>query len=385
MPVTLRRLLRLLLVVSFAAGVVVIGGSRPASGQAGLGSERAAAQRLRAVVEAEGRRIESTGAGLRDAERRLGVFVARADRRWDQLAGAEDRLVRARLRLTRLQRREVTAKRTLSENLATAYKSGRPTFVTVVISARGFVDLLDRVEFLKRVSRRNATVLDVTRDARAAVARQSGELEALQVRYSALAKAAIADRDRADVVRSALLRRQEAQLRRRDGAAARLASVRARISRIERRRSDAVRRARLAASAATQAPQPSADSGAGSVGGGDGAVAKVVAAATRIASTPYVWGGGHGGASGGYDCSGSISYALAAAGLISSPLDSSGFMRWGEPGAGRHITVYAHAGHAFMAVDGRRFDTTALSGGGTRWTSSMRSTAGFVARHPPGL
>ena len=57
----------------------------------------------------------------------------------------------------------------------------------------------------------------------------------------------------------------------------------------------------------------------------------------------------------------------------------------GEAGPGAHITVYANAGHAFMIVDGRRFDTSALSGGGTRWTSQMRSTAGFVARHPPGL
>jgi hypothetical protein len=59
-------------------------------------------------------------------------------------------------------------------------------------------------------------------------------------------------------------------------------------------------------------------------------------------------------------------------------------MSWGAPGPGRHITVYANAGHAFMFVDGRRFDTSALSGGGTRWTSAGRSTAGFVARHPPG-
>jgi hypothetical protein len=60
-------------------------------------------------------------------------------------------------------------------------------------------------------------------------------------------------------------------------------------------------------------------------------------------------------------------------------------MSWGEPGPGRHITVYANAGHAFMSVAGRRYDTSALSAGGTRWTSAMRSTAGFVARHPAGL
>ena len=118
--------------------------------------------------------------------------------------------------------------------------------------------------------------------------------------------------------------------------------------------------------------------------GGD-VVGRIVAAANEIATTPYVYGGGHGGNAGGYDCSGSISYALAAAGLLSSPLDSTGYMSWGEAGPGKRITVYANPGHAFMVVDGRRFDTSALSGGGTRWSNGMRSTAGFVARHPPGL
>ena len=72
-------------------------------------------------------------------------------------------------------------------------------------------------------------------------------------------------------------------------------------------------------------------------------------------------------------------------GLLNGSLTSGGFMSWGDAGPGRRITVYANGGHAFMVVDGRRYDTSALSGGGTRWTSEMRSTAGFVARHPPGL
>ena len=64
---------------------------------------------------------------------------------------------------------------------------------------------------------------------------------------------------------------------------------------------------------------------------------------------------------------------------------SGPFMSWGEAGSGQWITVYANAGHAYMVVAGWRFDTSALSGGGTRWTRSMRGTGGFVARHPPGL
>ena len=286
--------------------------------------------------------------------------------------------MQARIRLTRLQRREAQAKRTLADNLAGAYKSGRPSFVTVVLHADGFAQLLERVELLKRVSHRNATILDDTRTARAAVVGQTVALERLKTRYSALAKVAIADRERAAVIRGALLRREEAQLARRNGVASRLAAVRTRIGRLERAQAAAARQAMAAPGATSEAPPPSG-------GGGGDAVAKVVAAANDIATAPYVWGGGHGGASGGYDCSGSLSYALAAAGLVSTPLDSTGFMSWGEAGPGSRITVYANAGHAFMVVDGRRFDTTALSGGGTRWTSAARGTAGFVARHPPGL
>jgi peptidoglycan hydrolase-like protein with peptidoglycan-binding domain len=124
----------------------------------------------------------------------------------------------------------------------------------------------------------------------------------------------------------------------------------------------------------------------GSRTGPTGAVANMIAAANRIATLPYVFGGGHGSfAAGGYDCSGSVSYVLHAGGLLGSPEDSSGLMSYGAPGPGRHITVYANPGHAFMTIDGRRFDTTGLSENGSRWASSPRSPGGFVVRHPPGL
>jgi hypothetical protein len=80
-----------------------------------------------------------------------------------------------------------------------------------------------------------------------------------------------------------------------------------------------------------------------------------------------------------------VSYALHGAGLLSTALDSSGFMRWGAPGKGRWVTIYANPGHAFMVVNGRRFDTTGRYENGTRWQSEGRSSAGYVVRHPPGL
>jgi peptidoglycan hydrolase-like protein with peptidoglycan-binding domain len=128
--------------------------------------------------------------------------------------------------------------------------------------------------------------------------------------------------------------------------------------------------------------------GASSSTGGEalGVVQQVIDAADEIATRPYVYGGGHGSfISAGYDCSGSVSYALHGGGLLSSPEDSTGLESYGEPGPGRYITIYADAEHAWMTIDGRRFDTVALAEDGSRWSDGMASTAGFVVRHPDGL
>ena len=125
-----------------------------------------------------------------------------------------------------------------------------------------------------------------------------------------------------------------------------------------------------------------------SSGGGSGlpiAVRRVIAAGNRIAHKPYKYGGGHGSfTDSGYDCSGSVSYALHGGGLLSVPKDSGEFMSYGAPGKGRHITIYAHPGHVYMVVNGRRFDTTGARGG-SRWQWEQRSSSGYTVRHPPGL
>lgn len=371
------RLRRLLPLAVLAA---VLGGSAPAQAQESL-SERAA--RLRAAVAAEEARIADTREGLADANARLTKLNNRLSRRRTQLDNTQDMLVRTRVRLTRLERKQAEAETQLADNLRESYKDGKPTFVTVVLNADGFADLVARFEYLRRIARRNASVLGDTRDAREKVQGMTVELKRLRTTYAELAKTAEHDRDQADALRTALLNREAAQLRRRNGTASQLASVQGRIAAIQRRQRAAARRAQAARTATNAAPKTSGGS-SNPTPGGD-VVGRIVAAANEIATTPYVYGGGHGGNSSGYDCSGSISYALAAAGLLDSPLDSTGFMSWGEPGPGKRVTIYANAGHAYMVVDGRRYDTSALSGGGTRWTSEMRSSAGFVARHPPGL
>jgi hypothetical protein len=116
------------------------------------------------------------------------------------------------------------------------------------------------------------------------------------------------------------------------------------------------------------------------------AVKQIIEAGNIIARAPYKWGGGHGKwLDTGYDCSGSVSFALAAAGLLDGPLASGPLMNWGEPGPGKWVTIWTHSGHVFMEVAGIRFDTSGQRVTGSRWQNTMRSTAGFVARHPAGL
>jgi hypothetical protein len=115
-------------------------------------------------------------------------------------------------------------------------------------------------------------------------------------------------------------------------------------------------------------------------------VKRVIMAANEIAKFPYKWGGGHGAwRDNGYDCSGSVSFALAGAGLLGSPLTSGGFLEYGSPGRGRWITIYTNHGHIFMVVAGLRFDTSGQGRAGTRWQAEPRTTAGFASRHIPGL
>jgi len=116
-------------------------------------------------------------------------------------------------------------------------------------------------------------------------------------------------------------------------------------------------------------------------------VQKVIAGANEIADFPYVFGGGHAAfVDNAYDCSGSVSYALAAGGLLSAPETSGELESWGAPGPGRYITVYATAGHTYMYVDGILYDTAGRSGVyASRWQVGAVNNAGYVARHWPGL
>lgn len=116
------------------------------------------------------------------------------------------------------------------------------------------------------------------------------------------------------------------------------------------------------------------------------AVRAIIAAGNRIATKPYIYGGGHGSwNAAGYDCSGSVSYALRGADLLKRPLASYDYFNWGASGAGSWVTIYTNSGHMFMVVAGLRFDTSGHGPAGSRWQRDMRSSSSYVVRHPEGL
>jgi hypothetical protein len=130
-------------------------------------------------------------------------------------------------------------------------------------------------------------------------------------------------------------------------------------------------------------------------------VQQAIWAANQIQDKPYIYGGGHRAfESKGYDCSGTVSYALHGGGLLDSPLDSGSFMKWGARGAGQWITVYTNPGHAYAVIAGLRLDTSAAAvrltratkaqyknalQSGPRWRPTQRSSRGFKKRHPVGF
>ncbi|HWC27339.1 MAG TPA: hypothetical protein VG474_12200 [Solirubrobacteraceae bacterium] len=376
---SLRRLALICAVAACAAtAAVVLADAGPAGADLNsrINASADRAERLRAAVAAERARIRRSSRGIARAQRRLRVLQAAAAEQRAELERVRTDFARARDRLTRLVRLQRDATEALRANLQAAYRNPQPDIVSIVVNARRFSDLLEQAEFLKRIAERNARIMDIARTSRTAVTRQTRRLASMQRREQALAARLERRRDAAQAVETALLRVRERRLARSAFRRAELRGVQSRLAKLRKRLARTVR-AGIATKAGGPAQPPP---------GAPPAVGLVMAAANAIAGLPYLYGGGHAGFKDtAYDCSGSISYALAAAGLVSSPMASGGFITWGEPGRGRWITTYANAGHMFMVVAGWRFDTTALRGGGTRWTRSMRSTAGFVARHPPGL
>ncbi len=391
MPFAITRRWTLRALAATAAVVAALLGSSLTSRSAGdlqsqIDASRAGASSLQSAIAADTARIRQTAGGLQDAQRRLAAVQDELSARESQLRAVQSALLAARNHLVELENQLQRASRALQANLVAGYESSRPDVVTVILESRGFADLLERMTFLQRIGHQDAQVVGATRVARAAVSRQATALATLEQRDRSLTDQVLAQRNQVAALRAALLNRQIAELGNRASDASKLHTLNDRLKSLEARAAAEAQRAAAAGNASVGGIAVNTGGMGQPPAGAPAAIAQVIAAGNAIATLPYIWGGGHGSfQASGYDCSGSVSYALAAAGLLSSPLDSTGFESWGDPGPGRWITVYANAGHAFMVVAGWRFDTGALSAGGTRWSQSMTDTSGFVARHPPGL
>ena len=381
---------------------------------------QSAAGALSDQIHADTNRIQHTSDGLQSA--RASLVGAQADLRGREakLGRVQRALVFARDHLVRLENRMHEAASALSDNLVARYEDDDPDVTTVVLQSDGFSQLLEQLAFLRRVAAQDAAVLARTRTARVAVRHEVIHLASLEQRDRKLTAQVLSRRNEIAAWQAALLSERVDELRTRAGDAAKLRELKGRLRRLEAKAATEAaaqaRRATAEAAAAASADSPvdaPADAGPPSGGaplipegapvipggiavdtggmvqpppGAPAAVGQVIAAGNAIATLPYIWGGGHGSfQASGYDCSGSVSYALAAAGLVTSPMVSGDFESWGDPGPGRWITIYANADHVWMVVAGWRFDTVAQSSSGTRWARGGGEFTGFVVRHPPGL
>jgi hypothetical protein len=354
---------------------------------------QSAARALRSQIAAETAKIERTAGGIAAARAQLASIEADLVARIAQLRAVQDQLLAARARLVELENRLRTAAAALAVNLRASYEGAQPNLMTVILESRGFASLLEQVDFLQRIGRQDAMIVTATRAARLAVFHEAIRLGTLEERDRSLTEEILARRNQIAAIEATLLQQQIAEVAARSGTRARLAAVQAHVASLRARlaalQARALEQARQSALEVNQMVGGIAIDPAGMAQAPPGApqaVREIIAAGNAIATLPYIWGGGHGSfQAAGYDCSGSVSYVLAAAGLLSAPMVSGDFESYGAPGPGQWVTIYANAGHVWMDVAGWRFDTVALAEGGTRWSRGGGEFGGFVVRHPVGL
>jgi cell wall-associated NlpC family hydrolase len=322
-------------------------------------------------------------------ESELAAKQGELDRATARLAADKHRLALVRAQLQR-------ALSVLRQRLVAIYEAGSPDMLNVVLDSASWSEVTTRADYLSQVQEYDDSVAGRVKglrdEARAAVKRMTaarlqikGARDAIAVKEREVAAAREEAESRFAELKSAQAARREAleSLESREEALSNnLASISEQIA------STTGSPGPVTGTPAPLTPGQSAnyisESQASVPSEAPSAIAAAIEAANSIATTPYIWGGGHGSfESSGYDCSGAVSFALNGGGFLSSPLDSTGLETWGEPGPGQWITVYANAEHAWMIIAGLAFDT--VGGPGPRWHSSpVDSPEGFIARHPPG-
>ncbi len=399
-----------LLLIAVCAAVVMV---RPAPAGATIAEQQAALADVRDQQSAISQRLADSNQeinaliGQVSAARQAEESAAADLRAKEQeLATAQDELDSGREHLAKVRENLRAALKELSGILVGVYKSDDPDMIKLLIESSSWEDASIDATYLDRLHQYQEDTVSRVRDLRDEVEATVARLADTKDRIAA-ARDDLAVRHQELADQRAALESQEQQLY--AARAARretLQQLTAREGDLESGIASAQRRQAAAAAAASEdtsvaAPAPSAPAPNGSTAtlNPDGSatapadapqqVKDVIAAANAIRDKPYLWGGGHGSfEASGYDCSGAVSYALHGGGFLDSPLDSTGFMSWGEPGVGNWITVYANSGHAYAVIAGLRWDTSDSGGDGPSWadySSSWEQSQSFTATHPAGF
>ena len=349
---------------------------------------------LATTIAEQNRAIDSMLGEVSRLRQEQQALEAELAKKQDELDAATAQLEAERRHLEVVRERLQRALEVLRERLVSIYEAGSPDVVNVLLESESWSQANVRAEYLSRVQDYDDSVADRVKGLRDEAQAAVDRMAAIRAQLKE-ARDEIAAKEKEAAGASAEAAARFAELK--QAQAQRQADLEALESR-EAALSDnlAAISEQLASSgspAPTGTPAPLtpgqsaeyiSESQASVPSSAPPAIQAAIEAANSIATTPYIWGGGHGSfSSSGYDCSGAVSFALNGGGFLSSPLDSTGLETWGDPGPGQWITVYANSGHAWMVIAGLAFDT--VGGPGPRWHSSpVDSPEGFIARHPPG-
>jgi peptidoglycan hydrolase CwlO-like protein len=312
---------------------------------------------------------------LREAE---AAAQAQLDQKQAELDKATAELNAEKAELARIRAKLRKATAALEQLLVDIYKSNDPDVTAVIMRSASWSDLLTRTEYIDHIKNYDNEVVSRVRGLRDQITALVNQLQATHDRILA-ARDAVAAKERQIASQHAQIASQQSQLV--SARNAREGVLNALLSKEHQIQLDI-----------SHIPAPAGratiDSNGDAIPPSNAplAVRAAIEAANQIDDLPYIWGGGHGSfTASGYDCSGAVSFALHGGGLLSSPLDSTGFEVWGEPGAGNWITVFANSGHAWAMIAGLRWDTAGNGSDGPRWSTELNeNTADFVARHPSG-
>jgi peptidoglycan hydrolase CwlO-like protein len=396
--------LRLLLPAALLLALLCVVASAPAKDleeklqdtQGKLSHVREDQSSLAATIAEQNKAIDSMIGEVSDLRQQQAAVEAELSEKQAELDAATEKLEADQRHLAAVRARLRRALDVLRERLVSIYESGSPDMLNVVLDSASWSEVNTRADYLDQIQQYDDSVASRVKglrdEARAAVKRMTAvrlQIKDARDAIAAKEKEVAAAREEAEA-RFAELKSAQAERRaametlesREEALSDNLASI-----------SEQIASTTGAPAPVTGTPAPLtagesaefiSESQASVPSEAPAAIAGAIEAANSIATTPYIWGGGHGSfESSGYDCSGAVSFALNGGGFLSSPLDSTGLETWGEPGPGKWITVYANAEHAWMIIAGLAFDT--VGGPGPRWHSSpVDSPEGFVARHPPG-